>query len=53
MTEPDETSPDELDKDLDRLEHDAEAMERYDRAIPLPKDAEDDEGVGQITGLVP
>ena len=29
-------------------------MERHDRAIPLPDESgEEDEGVGEITGIVP
>lgn len=58
MTDPErdtpDASPETLDEQVEQVEHDAEAMERYDRAIPLPdKDGEEDEGVGEITGLVP
>ncbi|MBA4804839.1 MAG: hypothetical protein H2038_09340 [Brevundimonas sp.] len=43
-----------LDEQLERVEADAEAMERPDRAIPLPDESgEEDEGVGEITGLAP
>lgn len=43
-----------LDERLERVEEDAEAMERPDRAIPLPdQSGEGDEGVGEITGLMP
>jgi len=53
MTDPDGTSPDDRETQIERLEDDAEAMDRPDRAIPLPQDDGDDEGVGEITGLVP
>ena len=47
-------APDDLDDKVDQLEDDAEAMERYDRAIPLPDETgEADDGVGPVTGLVP
>lgn len=58
MTEQDrkpaDPAPDDLDDKVEQLEDDAGAMERYDRAIPLPDESgEDDEGVGPVTGLVP
>lgn len=58
MTDPKLPTPDDAsvtrDEQVDQVERDAEAMERYDRAIPLPdKEGEQDEGVGEITGLVP
>ncbi|WP_374514051.1 hypothetical protein [Brevundimonas sp.] len=58
MTDPERPTPDDpsetMNEQIDQVERDAEAMERYDRAIPLPdEDGEDDEGVGEITGLVP
>lgn len=36
----------------DRLDKRLERMRRPDRAIPLPKD-HDDDGVGPVTGIVP
>ncbi|MGV8929547.1 MAG: hypothetical protein ACOH1E_07335 [Brevundimonas sp.] len=53
MTEPDKPTPDSVDKQAERLKDDADAMKRPDRAIPLADDDEDDDGVGEITGLVP
>lgn len=58
MTDPEQpardASSETLNQEVEHLEDDAEAMERYDRAIPLPhEDGEEDEGVGEITGLVP
>lgn len=54
MTEQDRKPAEDLDDKIDQLEDDAGAMERYDRAIPLPDETgEDDEGVGPVTGLVP
>lgn len=56
MTEPEkpDTASESLDEQIDRMEDDAEAMERYDRAIPLlDESGEEEEGVGQITGIVP
>lgn len=55
MTDPEsDTPPESLDEQVEHLEDEAEAMERYDRAIPLPhEDGEEDEGVGEITGIVP
>jgi len=53
MTDTDRTSPDDRETQIEHLEDDAEAMDRPDRAIPLPEDDGDDEGVGEITGLVP
>ena len=54
MTDPDRTSSGDLDEQLERVEEDAEAMERPDRAIPLPDESgEEDEGVGPTTGVVP
>jgi len=49
-----DAAPETRDERIDRVEEDAEAMERRDRAIPLPdEDGEEEEGVGQITGIVP
>lgn len=53
MTDPDRTTPDDRETQVERLEEDAEAMDRPDRATPLPTDGEHDEGVGEISGLVP
>ncbi len=58
MTDPErntpDSSPESLDQQVEQIEDDAEAMERSDRAIPLPDESgEDDEGVGEITGIVP
>lgn len=51
---PTDPTPEDLDDKAGQLEDDAEAMERYDRAIPLPDETgEGDEGVGPVTGLVP
>ena len=47
-----ENSTGTREQQLEQVEHDAEAMERPDRAIPLD-DAEEDVGVGQVTHLVP
>lgn len=52
MTEPD-PKPADRAKALDKLNKDAKAMERPDRAIPLPKDEDEDDGVGRLSGLVP
>lgn len=49
MTEP--KTP--LDDELEDLREDAEALERPGRAIPLPKDEDEDDGVGPTTGVVP
>lgn len=49
-----DTSPETLDEQVEQVRDDAEAMERYDREIPLPGESgEEDEGVGEITGIVP
>lgn len=58
MTDTERNTPDtpseSRDEQVEQIEDDAEAMERYDRAIPLPhEDGEEDEGVGEITGIVP
>ncbi len=58
MNDPERNTPDAasevLDAQVDRVSDDAEAMDRSDRAIPLPDESgEEDEGVGEITGLVP
>ncbi|SFS30335.1 hypothetical protein [Brevundimonas viscosa] len=55
MTDPDRTSPSEdIAEHVERVEDDAEAMERPDRAIPLPDESGvEDEGVGPVTGVVP
>lgn len=42
-----------LDEELDELREEADAMQRPDRAIPLPKADEEDDDVGPVTGLVP
>ena len=49
-----ETRSETLDEQVEQVGDDAEAMERSDRAIPLPDESgEEDEGLGEITGLVP
>lgn len=58
MTNPERNTPDtpseSLEEQVERVEGDAGAMERPDRAIPLPDESgEEDEGVGEITGIVP
>lgn len=58
MTDTERNTPDtpseSRDEQVEQIEDDAEAMERFDRAIPLPdEDGEEDEGVGEITGIVP
>lgn len=58
MTDPQRNTPEtpseSLDEQVERVEDDAEAMERSDRVIPLPdQSGEEDEGVGEITGIVP
>ena len=51
---PPDTPSESLDEQVEQMEDDAEAMERFDRAIPLPDESgEEDEGVGEITGIVP
>ncbi|WP_420479991.1 hypothetical protein [Brevundimonas sp. FT23028] len=42
-----------LEEDLERLRRDEAAMRRPDRAIPLPRDEDEDDGVGPVTGAVP
>lgn len=42
-----------LDDELEDLSEDADALERPGRAIPLPKDDDEDDGVGPTTGVVP
>jgi hypothetical protein len=58
MTDPEhhtpDASPDTLDEQVEQVGDDADAMERSDRAIPLPDESgEEDEGVGEVTGIVP
>lgn len=58
MTDPERNTPDPSpetrDEQVEQVGDDAEAMERHDRAIPLPDESgEEDEGVGEITGIVP
>lgn len=49
-----DTPSESRDEQVERVEDDAEAMERHGRAIPLPDESgEEDEGVGEITGIVP
>ena len=49
-----ETPSESLDEQVEQVGDDVEAMERSDRAIPLPDETgEEDEGVGEITGIVP
>jgi hypothetical protein len=50
MTDP-TPRPSDLDQKVEDLAQKADAMDRPDRAIPLPDD--DDEGVGPVTGVVP
>lgn len=42
-----------LAEDIERLRQAEEALKRPDREIPLPRDDEDDDGVGPVTGVVP
>ncbi|WP_420470564.1 hypothetical protein [Brevundimonas sp. FT23042] len=49
MTDP----KDRLEEDLEKLRRDTAAMERPDRAIPVPRNDEEDDGVGPVTGAVP
>ncbi|HEY0927398.1 hypothetical protein [Brevundimonas sp.] len=42
-----------LAEDIERLRQEEEAMKRPDRAIPLPKADDEDDGVGPVTGAVP
>jgi hypothetical protein len=42
-----------LAEDIERLRQEEEAMKRPDRAIPLPKSDDEDDGVGPVTGAVP
>ena len=58
MTDPERNTPDApsetRDEQVEQIGDYAEAMERSDRAIPLPDESgEEDEGVGEITGIVP
>ena len=41
------------DEQVDQVGDDAQAMERSDRAIPLPDEREAQEGVGEVAGIVP
>ena len=52
MSDPKPAASEDLDQRLDRIEDQAEDMERPDREIPLSDD-QDEEGVGPVTGLVP
>lgn len=42
-----------LDEEVEDLIEDVEDMDRPDRAIPLPKSDDEDDGVGPVTGVVP
>lgn len=58
MTDPERNTSDArsgpLDEQIEQVEEDAGAMERSGRAIPRPDESgEDDEGIGEITGIVP
>lgn len=53
MTDRNPQAQADLDAKVDDLETDVERLDRPDRAIPLPEDDEDDDGVGQVTGLIP
>ena len=58
MTDPErntpDASPESRDEQVERVAEEAQAMERSDRAIPLTDGSgEEDDGVGQITGIVP
>jgi hypothetical protein len=54
MTAPNRSPPQDLDEQIEGLEDDAEAMKRSERVIPLPdQSGEEDDGVGEITGIVP
>ncbi|MDY6924443.1 MAG: hypothetical protein SWI22_10845 [Pseudomonadota bacterium] len=54
MTDPETNSPDDLQDRVEDIEDDVEAMDRDDRAIPLPDESgEEDEGAGPVTGIVP
>ena len=48
----DPSSPDTRAEKVERIEEEADAFKQHDRAIPLD-DGEDDEGVGDVTQLVP
>jgi hypothetical protein len=52
MSDPKPAASEDLDQRIDRIEDQAEDMERPDREIPLSDD-QDEEGVGPVTGLVP
>ena len=43
----------ERDGRLEDEVEDLEEMDRPDRAIPLPKGDDEDDGVGPVTGVVP
>ncbi|HST92658.1 MAG TPA: hypothetical protein VLJ13_10735 [Brevundimonas sp.] len=54
MSPPRQDGAESIDDQVDQVADDAEAMNRPNRAIPLPDDRDDDEdGVGPTTGLVP
>ena len=42
-----------LAEEIEQLRREAEALKRPGRAIPLPKNEDEDDGVGPITGPVP
>ncbi|MGQ3041702.1 MAG: hypothetical protein ACT6TH_04775 [Brevundimonas sp.] len=42
-----------LEDEVEDLREDLEEMDRPDRAIPLPKGDDEDDGVGPVTGVVP
>ena len=54
MTDPNREPTKNLEEQVDRLEQDADAMDRSDRAIPIPQsDEQNEDGAGPVTGLVP
>lgn len=53
MTDPNRTSSTDIHEKAERLEEKADAMERTERAIPLPGETGDEDGVGPTTGVVP
>ncbi len=54
MTDPNRSSLQDVDEQIESIEDDAEAMDRPDRAIPLPDTSgKEEDGVGEVTGIVP
>lgn len=53
MTDPERRPLEDVEEQADRLEDDAEAMDRPDRAIPLPDQSGAGDDVGPVPGVAP